>query len=119
MGPEMTEASVERAGIGHTKVGVVDVGAVGAATTLALIERGVCRELILIDKNAARARGVALNMGYGAPLSPAVDVHVGDYDALVGAQPVILTAGVNEKTGGPPIAPIPKALIIQLNSETR
>jgi L-lactate dehydrogenase len=84
----------------HTKVGVVGVGAVGAATSLALIERGVCRELILIDKNAARARGVALDMSYGAPLSPAVDVRVGDYDALVDAQLVILTAGVNEKTGG-------------------
>ena len=85
---------------GHTKVGVVGVGAVGAATSLALIERGVCRELILIDRNAARARGVALDMSYGAPLSPTVDVQVGDYDALAGAQLVILTAGLNEKTGG-------------------
>jgi len=76
------------------------VGAVGAATSLALIERGVCRELILIDKNSARARGVALDMSYGAPLSPAVDVHVGGYDALRDAQLVILTAGVNERTGG-------------------
>jgi L-lactate dehydrogenase len=85
---------------GHTKVGVVGVGAVGAATSLALIERGVCRELILIDRNAARARGVALDMSYGAPLSPTVAVQVGDYDALAGAQLVILTAGLNEKTGG-------------------
>jgi L-lactate dehydrogenase len=85
---------------GHTKVGVVGVGAVGAATSLALIERGVCRELILIDKNAARTRGVALDMSYAAPLSPSVSVQVGDYDALAGAQLVILTAGVNEKTGG-------------------
>ena len=85
---------------GHTKVGVVGVGAVGAATSLALIERGVCRELILVDRNAARARGVALDMSYGAPLSPTVDVQVGGYDALAGAQLVILTAGLNEKTGG-------------------
>ena len=84
----------------HTKVGVVGVGAVGAATSLALIERGVCRELVLIDKDPARARGVALDMSYGAPLSPAVDVRVGDYSALANAQLVILTAGVNEKSGG-------------------
>jgi L-lactate dehydrogenase len=76
--------------------GVVVVGAVGAATSLALVERGVCRDLILIDKNTARARGVAL----GAPLSPAVTVSVGDYDALAGAEVVILTAAVNEKAGG-------------------
>jgi L-lactate dehydrogenase len=84
----------------RTKVGVVGVGAVGAATSLALIERGVCRELVLIDKNPARARGAALDMSYGAPLSPAVDVRVGDYSSLAGAQLVILTAGVNEKSGG-------------------
>ena len=82
------------------KIGVVGVGAVGAATSLALVERGVCRELVLIDRTAARARGVALDMTYAAPLSPAVDVHVGDYDALAGAQLVIITAGVNEKSGG-------------------
>jgi L-lactate dehydrogenase len=84
----------------HSKVGVVGVGAVGAATTLALIERGVCRDLVLIDKNEARARGVALDMSYGAPLSPVVDVRVGDYSELSGAQLVIITAGVNEKAGG-------------------
>jgi malate/lactate dehydrogenase len=38
-----------------------------AATSLALIERGVCRELVLIDKNIARARGVALDMSYALP----------------------------------------------------
>jgi len=93
MGMKMPETT-------HTKVGVVGVGAVGAATSLALIERGVCRELVLIDKDPARARGVALDMSYGAPLSPAVDVRVGDYSALANAQLVILTAGVNEKSGG-------------------
>jgi L-lactate dehydrogenase len=100
VGAKATEAATNRAEFHHTKVGVVGVGAVGAATSLALIERGVCRELVLIDKNAARARGVALDMSYGAPLSPAVDVRVGDYNALADAQLVILTAGVNEKSGG-------------------
>jgi L-lactate dehydrogenase len=82
------------------KVGVIGVGAVGSATSLELIERGVCRELVLVDKNTARARGVALDMGYSAPLRPAVDVAFGDYDVLTGAQLVVVTAGVNEKAGG-------------------
>jgi L-lactate dehydrogenase len=82
------------------KVGVVGVGAVGAATTLALIERGVCREIVLVDTNTRRAQGVALDMAYSAPLSPMVDVNCGPPQALTGAQLVIITAGVNEKTGG-------------------
>ncbi|HEY1572944.1 MAG TPA: hypothetical protein VGG05_16500 [Pseudonocardiaceae bacterium] len=83
------------------RIGVVGVGAVGAATALSLIERGgMCRELVLVDKDAARAKGVAADMRYASPLSPVVDVWAGDYDDLTGAALVIITAGVNEKAGG-------------------
>src|SRR5690348_15309121 len=47
MGVEAPDAAASRAKLLHTKVGVVGVGAVGAATALALIERGVFRELVL------------------------------------------------------------------------
>jgi len=83
------------------KVGVVGVGAVGAATALSLIERGgMCRELVVLDRDRKRADGVATDMRYATPLSPTVDVCAGNYDALAGAALVIITAGVNEKTGG-------------------
>lgn len=82
------------------KVAVVGVGAVGAATTLALIERGTCREIVLVDTNTSRAQGVALDMAYSVPLLPTVDIRCGDPEAVAGAQLVIITAGVNEKGGG-------------------
>jgi L-lactate dehydrogenase len=83
------------------KVGVVGAGAVGAATVLSLIERGgTFRELVVLDRDRKRADGVATDMRYAPPLSPTVDVRAGDYDALAGAGLVIITAGVNEKTGG-------------------
>lgn len=82
------------------KVAVIGVGAVGAAATLALVGRGVAREIILVDTNARRAQAVALDMRYGAPLAPPVDLRAGTYDDLAGAQLVIITAGVNEAAGG-------------------
>ena len=82
------------------RVGVVGAGAVGAAATLAMIQRGSCRQIVLVDKNTDRARGVALDMAYGAPLSPTVDVVSGDYAQLTGADLVVVTAGANERTGG-------------------
>jgi L-lactate dehydrogenase len=83
------------------KVGVVGVGAVGAATALSLIERGgMCREIVVVDRARGRANGVATDMRYATPLSPTVDVRAGDYDALTDAALVIITAGVNEKAGG-------------------
>ncbi|GII28672.1 lactate/malate family dehydrogenase [Planotetraspora mira] len=83
------------------KVGVVGVGAVGAATALSLIERGgMCREIVLVDLDSRRAAGVAADMRYATPLSPTVEVRAGGYDDLSGAAVVIITAGLNEKTGG-------------------
>jgi L-lactate dehydrogenase len=83
------------------KVGVVGAGAVGAATALSLIERGgTCREIVLVDRAAERAAGVAVDMRYAAPLSPVVDVRAGDYEDLVDAALVVITAGANEKAGG-------------------
>lgn len=82
------------------KVGIVGVGAVGAAVTLASVVRGVARDIVLIDKDAARAAGVAADVRYGAPFSPAVDVRAGAYSDLDGASLVVLAAGINEKAGG-------------------
>ena len=39
-------------------------------------------------------------MRYGAPVSPTADVRDGSYDDLKGADLVLITAGVNEKSGG-------------------
>ncbi|MFF4964333.1 hypothetical protein [Streptomyces sp. NPDC001037] len=83
------------------KIGIVGVGAVGSATALSLVERGgVCREILLIDRNTARADGVAADLRYAAPLSPTVDLRSGGYQDLAGAAVVVITAGVNEKAGG-------------------
>ncbi len=82
------------------KVGIIGVGAVGSACAIALMQRGSAREIVLVDKTRARARAVALDMRYGAPVSPTADVRDGSYDDLKGADLVLITAGVNEKSGG-------------------
>jgi L-lactate dehydrogenase len=82
------------------KVGVVGVGAVGQACAFALVLRGSCREIVLVDKMAERATAVATDMRYGAPLSPTVEITGGDWSDLGGAGAVLICAGVNEKGGG-------------------
>src|SRR6478672_12510995 len=82
------------------KVGIVGVGAVGAATAMAIALRARVRELILVNRNRVRAKAVATDMHYGVPLSPLVRIADGDYSDLARAGLVIITAGVNEKAGG-------------------
>jgi L-lactate dehydrogenase len=83
-------------------VGIVGVGNVGSACAFSLFERGSCHEIVLVDRNEQRAEGIAVDMHYGAPLSPSLspEVRGGGYEQLEGADVVLITAGVNEKTGG-------------------
>jgi L-lactate dehydrogenase len=82
------------------KIGIVGVGAVGTACALASIMRGAAREIVLLNRTRKRAEAVATDMRYGTPLSPITDIRDGDYEDLAGAGLVMITAGVNEKTGG-------------------
>lgn len=76
------------------------MGGVGAATAMALLARARISELTLVNRNRARAKGVATDMRYGAPLSGPITIADGDYGDLAGAAAVIVTAGINERAGG-------------------
>jgi L-lactate dehydrogenase len=67
---------------------------------MATVMRGCASELVLVNRGRARAKGMATDMGYGAPLSSTTRVSDGDYSDLAGASLVMVTVGVNEKTGG-------------------
>src|SRR5258707_13446203 len=82
------------------KVGIIGAGAVGTACFLSLIMRGSAREVVLVNRDRKRARGVVTDIQYGTVLSPPITVRDGDYSDLAGACVVMITAGVNEKGGG-------------------
>src|ERR1700688_3537629 len=82
------------------KLGIVGVGGVGSACLLSLVMRGIACQVVVLDKNHGRAKGVVADLQYGATLSPSVELLAGDYPELAGAVLVIITAGVNEKAGG-------------------
>jgi L-lactate dehydrogenase len=82
------------------KIGIIGAGAVGAACAMATITRNCASELVLVNRDRDRATGMATDMGYGAPLSSATNVTDGDYPDLAGAALVMITVGVNEKSGG-------------------
>jgi len=98
----MTNARSERAVSRRTimKVGIVGLGNVGTATAMAIAMRSRVRELILVNRHRARAKGVATDIRYGLALANGMSVVDGDYADLEGASAVIVTAGINEKTGG-------------------
>lgn len=81
------------------KVGIVGCGYVGATAGYALLMRGVGRELVLVDKNPARARAEADDLRHAVPFAHPLEIHAGDYTDLAGCRVVLLCAGVGQKRG--------------------
>ena len=82
------------------KIGIIGTGHVGCACAMAAAIRGSAREIMLVNRERKTAEAVATDIRYGVPLGRQVDIVDGDYEALTGAGIVLITAGVNEKTGG-------------------
>ncbi len=81
------------------KVGIVGSGFVGATAGYALVMRGVGRELVLVDKNDARAEAEADDIRHAVPFAHPLDVRAGDYADLRGCRAVVICAGVGQKPG--------------------
>jgi L-lactate dehydrogenase len=81
------------------KVGIVGSGFVGATAGYALVMQGVGREIVLVDKNTARAVAEADDIRHAVPFAFPLDVHAGGYEDLAGCKVVVLCAGVGQKPG--------------------
>jgi L-lactate dehydrogenase len=82
------------------KIGIVGAGKVGCACAMAAVIRGSAREIVLVNRTRKTAQAVATDIRYGIPVGRNVEITDGDYGDLAGAGVVLITSGVNEKTGG-------------------
>src|SRR5580700_5471412 len=81
------------------KVGIVGSGFVGATVGYALVLQGVGREIVLVDKNEARAAAEADDIRHAVPFAHPLEVWSGGYSELAGCRAIILCAGVGQKPG--------------------
>lgn len=81
------------------KVGIIGAGLVGSTAAYALINQGIGREIILIDKNTDRAQAEANDLRHAVPFTHPLQIHSGDYQDLADAKIVVISAGVSQKPG--------------------
>lgn len=81
------------------KIGIVGSGPVGATAAYALVLRGLGREIVLVDRNRARAEAEAADILHAVPFAHPLEVRAGGYPDLVGCRAIILAAGVAQKPG--------------------
>jgi L-lactate dehydrogenase len=81
------------------KIGIIGAGMVGSTAAFAMVMRGVGREIVLVDKDDARAQAEADDVLHAVPFADPLRVHAGDYPDLAGSQVVVITAGAPQKPG--------------------
>lgn len=80
----------------ENRVAIIGCGNVGMASAFALLQSGLIRELILIDRDRDTAEGEAMDLqqAMAVPMEPPVKVTAGSYKDAAASSIVIITAGV-------------------------
>jgi len=81
------------------RVAVVGTGNVGATFAYALLLSGLASEIVLIDKNRAKAEGEAMDLNHAVPFSHPTRVWPGDFSDCAGALVTVLAAGALQAPG--------------------
>lgn len=84
-------------GVNLRKAAVIGCGFVGSASAFSLMNSGLFSEIVLIDSDRDKAEGEAMDIGHGIPFARQMKIYAGDYDDIVDAAIIIVTAGANQK----------------------
>ncbi len=81
------------------KIAIIGCGFVGSSCAFALMQSGLCNEIVLIDSSYARAQGEALDLNHGMTFAQPITIYAGTYDDIQDAAMVIITAGAAQEPG--------------------
>ncbi len=79
------------------KIGIVGCGFVGSTACYAMVLQEVGNEFVLVDINPKVADAHAQDILHATPFSYPARVRAGSYEDLVGAEIVVVAAGVSQK----------------------
>lgn len=88
---------MQNEGVNLRKAAVIGCGFVGSASAFSLMNSGLFSELVLIDADHAKAEGEAMDISHGVPFARPMKIYAGNYDDIVDAAIIIVTAGANQK----------------------
>lgn len=83
----------------NTKCGIVGCGFVGTSIAFSLMQSGLFQEMVLIDVNAQKAEGEAMDLSHGLAFASPMDIYAGEYADLEDVGIIIITAGAGQKPG--------------------
>jgi len=81
------------------KVAIVGTGNVGATFAYSLLMSGLASEIVLIDANASKAEGEAMDLNHAVPMHSPTRIWAGTYEDCAGAAITVITAGSAQRPG--------------------
>lgn len=82
-----------------TRIAVVGAGKVGSTFAYTLLLAGIASEIILVDADARRAEGEAMDLNHAVPFASAARIWSGSLEDTAGSAVVVLAAGVGQRPG--------------------
>jgi L-lactate dehydrogenase len=79
------------------KLGIIGAGQVGSAAAFSLLGEPFVSQVVLVDKNTARAEAEVLDISHAFPRGRHDAIISGGYEDLSNAYMVVITAGLNRK----------------------
>ena len=82
------------------RVAIIGCGNVGSTAAYSLLQNGSAEEIVLIDKNADKRDGEAMDLQHAVPLAPhPARIWAGDYNDATDADIAVIAAGVGSRPG--------------------
>ena len=82
-----------------TRVAVVGTGAVGSTFAFSLLLGGHAAEIVLVDANARKAEGEAMDLAHAVPFARTTRIWAGTIEDCRGAAITVVSAGAAQKPG--------------------
>ena len=85
--------------LNQRKAAIIGCGFVGSATAFCLMQSGLFSEIVLQDVDKDKAEGEAMDITHGTPFAGRMKIYAGNYNDMMDAAVIIITAGANQKEG--------------------
>lgn len=82
-----------------SKATIIGAGSVGATVAYTMALNALVSEIVIIDINAKKAFGEAMDISQGTPFGSPVTIYSGDYEDAAGSDIVVITSGLARKPG--------------------
>lgn len=80
-------------------IGIIGMGWVGASVAISILQKGLCRHLLINDVKKEIAEGEAMDLNHGSSFFPTCEVNACEIEEMLDCRAIVITAGRGGKPG--------------------